>query len=131
MESWESLNEDIRDLWYNSYFEYHKFTKHNDVNGVEYLQYSKNDLEYKFYFPKDDEVVRSNLASMLNDILLPALLDDTHYVCEGPYEHGHGKLKKAILYLTVERILESFLALQPQKGAMFMRLSQPHTQLQY
>ena len=92
--SWESLNEDLRDLWYNSYFDYHNFTKHNDANGVEYLQYSTTDIDYKFYFPKDDEVVRSNLASMLNDILLPALLDDTHYVCEGPYEHGHVKLEK-------------------------------------
>lgn len=90
---WAAVNDQIRRLWYQSYFEFNRFVMHADSENLEYYSIACGDGEYKFYFPESDPILQSNVVGELNDIVLPSVLNEYKYLCEGPYEFGDVRLR--------------------------------------
>lgn len=121
--NWNDVNEELRDIWYDAYFSYHKIASHLDSDGESYIAIPvnlagrKGRTEYKCYYPQKDKIMRSNIIGELNDIVLPSILDDSGYFCEGPYEYGEVRLNPEDVVLDLGANMGLFSGVAAAKAA--------------
>lgn len=91
---WKQVNENGRRLWLDEYYAWHNFSRRTDSSGEIYLSIplrtsrtAATDSVYKCYIGPD-KVMQSNIEDQFKDIILPSIMDDYAYLCEGPYEYA-------------------------------------------
>lgn len=115
-DAWSVMNQRLRNLFWDTYFSFHKFSRRHDADGDMYLEYAFDDGLCRFYAPEDRDLFRGNFSNIINDIILPSLVGDFNYLWEGPYEHGSATLRKGDIVLDLGANLGLFSAVAAAKG---------------
>jgi len=88
LKNWSISNEEIKDNFYRSYFNYYGSQWFRDSIGEKYLECSTDWGVLRMYYP-DDPIFKANTLGEIGNIVLPSIFGDCSVSCLGPYEYGN------------------------------------------
>lgn len=129
--NWKKTNELIRDFWHSCYFKYYNFKEFHDTCGTRYMQCLFNGRKYNFYYPNDDKIFKSNVTGELSDIVLPSIMNDYNYLCEGPYEYNEVMLNTNDVVFDLGANIGLFSSVAAAKGCTVFSFEPTKITIQY
>ncbi len=115
VKDWNSINNEIRRLFYHTYLRYHDVKIIEESEMGRYLEYHLEEGSFRLFYP-DDEVFEANVWGEFNNIVMPSIFNDFSVLCLGPYEYENVMIEKDDIVFDLGANVGLFACVAASKG---------------